>query len=153
MEVDSCSSVMINWLANMNVTRISRQMENNTMWVPNTNLQSQSTEIMSQAQLHEPVIKKYEVKLSNNDTLEMKSDANALTLSASSEPHIRTRVQTACTISWSPFQYLSVTRSSEFFPLWQVSPMSNFLCSAWRLQEYTKFIKDLTSHVRPQVFN
>jgi hypothetical protein len=94
---------------------------------------------------------KYEVKQSTSHTLEMKSETNALKLLASSKPHIRTSVQTADTISWSPCQYLFATRSSAFFPLQQVSSVSNFLCSAWRLKGYTMCIKHISTHLQPML--
>jgi hypothetical protein len=68
-------------------------------------------------------------------TLEMKSETNSLTPLASSEPHMWTSVQTACTISWSPCQYLSSKWPAALPLLWKVSSISNFLCNAWRLKK------------------
>lgn len=68
-----------------------------------------------------------EPKTKHNYTLEIKSDTNALTLFASSEPHMWTRFQTACTISWSARQHVSPITSFTYFSPRQISPTSNFL--------------------------
>lgn len=98
---------------------------------------------MSRTQFYETYNARYKEKQSNTDTREIRSDTNALTLLVSSEPHARTSVQTARTISWSPCQYLFVTRSSASLLLRHVASLTNFLCSAWRLKEYTKCAKQI----------
>ena len=154
---------MMNWSTNMYLTIVSRQMENNTMWISNTNLESWLREekchfeqvkhcrhhhhhhyyyyiiilLLFDSHFMTSSINK-EPKTKHNYTLEIKSDTNALTLFASSEPHMWTRFQTACTISWSACQHVSPITSFTFFSPRQISPTSNFLWSAWRLQEQIK---------------